>query len=214
MKPFDYTQIKDYKLYDVGVSISYWLRHIMYSPMRIYGQENIPADGGKLVIAANHTNETDPGVISILAGRKHKIHFMGKQELFDIPVVSYLMTHFNGFPIRRGKRDETALNYAMDIVRSGRPLGMFIEGTRSRDGGLGEPKPGVALIARETGADILPVSIYSEHRGKFFHPVTVRYGKVIPHAALDFDGSGTREEAERVAQQIMGVVRAQWELGF
>lgn len=214
MKQFDFSVLKDYKLYTFLVAISKWLRHIMYRPCKVYGLENLPKSGEKLIFASNHVNAKDPGVISILAGPRFKIHYMGKNELFQNPVAFWLLQHFNSFPINRGKHDVTSINYAVQVLQTGRSLGMFIEGSRTRDGKLQSPKPGTAMIARETGASILPISVYSEHKGDFFKPLTIRFGKVIPFAELQFDGSGEWQEVETVSDQIMDEIRKLWEMGY
>ena len=62
-----------------------------------------------------------------------RIRFMGKKELFENPVVKFFLSKLNGFPIVRGGADSEALNYAIRIVKEGYVLGMFPEGTRSKD---------------------------------------------------------------------------------
>lgn len=213
MQNFDFNHVKDYKLYTVLVALAPILKPFLYSKLQVFGKENIPKSDKGIILAANHINAKDPGVISVMAGPRHKIHFMGKQELFENKYAFFLLKHFNGFPIRRGEHDAVALQYAQDVVTSGRMLGMFIEGTRSRDGKLQKPKTGVARIARETNASILPVSVYSESGGAFLKPLTIRYGKVIAHADLCYEGDNDFEQLQAVSDQVMASIREMWEKG-
>jgi len=211
MPEYDYSTITDHKLYKVAGAFG-WLKNVLYKT-RVEGLENVPPPGKGMILAANHLNYRDPAILVMTVGNRHPFHFMGKQELFDNPLIFFFLSRFNGFPVKRGQHDDVALNYAKDIVRSGRTLGMFIEGSRAQDTELRPPKTGVARIAQDTHADILPVSIYSETKGKFFTPLTVRFGKVIPFEELCYDGSGTREELQAVANQIMDAIRIMWEQG-
>ena len=73
---------------------------------------------------------------------------MAKYEVFKNPIVGGILKSCNAFPIVRGKGDMTAVNYASDLIKQGKILCMFPEGTRSRDGYPKKAKSGVGLIAR------------------------------------------------------------------
>lgn len=214
MKPYDYTKVKSYPLYWVALRIGHILKYIVYD-FHVAGLENVPEKGtGGFILACNHINYRDPALLAIAVGKKkHAFHFMGKYELFQKPAIAWLLTRFNGFPIKRGERDTVALEYACEVVRSGNVLGIFPEGKRSADGTPTEPKKGIAVIARDTKANVLPAAIYSETKGAFFTKVTVRFGKMIPYEELHYSGSGDVEECKEVAEQIMAEIRALWEEG-
>lgn len=107
------------------------------------------AETGSLIIASNHRNSYDPGLIA--AARVRKIHYMAKLELFNLnKLASWMLRHLNAFPISRGTGDQRSLNYAIRLVEEGKVLGIFPEGTRSKDpdGKMLPPKAGIALIAK------------------------------------------------------------------
>jgi 1-acyl-sn-glycerol-3-phosphate acyltransferase len=122
----------------------------------VTGRENIPRDGG-LIVVANHISNTDPPILAAGIARRH-VHYMAKVELFH-GFMGWLPRSWAAFPVRRFEADLGAMLHAERLLRQGRVLGMFPEGTRSRTGRLGEPHPGTALIALRTGAPVLPCAI-------------------------------------------------------
>lgn len=120
------------------------------------GLEHAPT-GGPLVVVANHTHFIDPPVIG--ASLPRKVLLMAKQELFDVPVVGWMVSHYDAFPVRRGEADRQALRLAMRALELEQAVGMFPEGTRSKTGEMRPAFPGAALIALRSGAPVLPVGI-------------------------------------------------------
>ena len=156
---FDFSKVKEYKLYQAlrWVAVLFCLRY----KVTYIGRENIPQDGG-FIIACNHQSGVDPIILG--RGVKRTIHFMAKEELFENEALGIFIKHLNAFPVRRGQGDTTAVEFAEDIVRNGYVLGIFPEGTRSKDFKPARGKSGTALIAKVTGADVLPVSIDTSDR--------------------------------------------------
>lgn len=125
--------------------------------VRIEGGENIPASG-PVILAPNHRANVDPPYLSLITRRQ--MHFMGKEELFRVPVLSAIIRGVGTFPVKRGAADRAALRRAIDLLKEGRVVTIFPEGTRAEDGvTLQEAEKGFALIARQTGALIVPVAI-------------------------------------------------------
>jgi 1-acyl-sn-glycerol-3-phosphate acyltransferase len=122
----------------------------------VVGLEHVPGDG-PLVVVANHIHFIDPPVIG--ASLRRKVLLMAKQELFETPVVGWMVSHYDAFPVRRGEADRQALRWALAALELNQALGMFPEGTRSRTGEMREAFPGAALIALRSGAPVLPVGI-------------------------------------------------------
>ncbi len=157
----------------------------------IIGKENVPDKGGYIIIA-NHQNYLDPIYMSF--GLKRQIRFMGKAELFRTPVLKWIYYGIGGFPVERGKGDNAAIDKSLEIIKSGQILGMFPEGTRSKDGEPLRAKSGVALISNATNADILPCGLRYSRGIAFRSQVTISYGELIPYEDLKFtDERGPRE---------------------
>jgi 1-acyl-sn-glycerol-3-phosphate acyltransferase len=121
----------------------------------------VPQTGG-VIVASNHISFWDPPLVGTAAVRE--LHFLAKEELFRTPVLGPLIRSFNAIPIRRGMADVSGLNKAMDVLRAGRALIVFPEGTRARDGVLHDARPGVGMLAVATDARIVPVHILGSNQ--------------------------------------------------
>lgn len=128
------------------------------------GVGNIPPFG-PLLYVSNHLHNLDPGIEFYAFTRP--LNFMGKQELFETPVVRQISEASGGFPVDRGKFDREALRQAEERLAKGLTVGIYAEGTRSVTGALTEAKAGVGLIALKTGAPVLPVAITGSERLPF-----------------------------------------------
>lgn len=206
MKEFDFSRVKSYKFASVMKPLFKLLSKVLMK-VKFAGLENIPKDGG-FILASNHISAPDPVYMYITL--KKPIHYMNKQEHFTKPILSWLYTHFNSFPINRGHADKTSVEYAIRVIEHGDVLGIFPEGTRSTDFIPKQAKTGVALIARETKASVLPVSIYSEDKAKFFTKITVRIGKLIPYESFGFSEGGKSDELRNASTMIMDEIVKLW----
>ncbi len=155
----------------------------LWLSIEINGKEKVPQGGGYIIIC-NHQSNLDPVLMSF--GVKKQIRFMGKKELFEVPVLKWIFYGIGGFPVDRGSGDSAALDKSKDIINNGEILGMFPEGTRSKDGVPLRPKSGVAMIAGMTNSGIMPCGITYSKGLKFRSKVTINYGDFIPVEELGF----------------------------
>jgi 1-acyl-sn-glycerol-3-phosphate acyltransferase len=164
------------------VNVMTWVKLLILLAIKrdIHGLQHIPRKGA-LILAGNHLNVGDPSVLTGITPRR--IVWMTKQELFDIPVIGILYHLFGCIPVRRFEADLRALRQSQEALRRGLVLGMFPEGTRSGESGLGRGEPGAALIAMRTNTPVLPVAIWGTEGIKlprdFFRrtEVHIRYGE-------------------------------------
>lgn len=164
------------------------------------GLENIPNGGGYMLIS-NHRSNIDP---IILAGKvKEPICYMGKAELFKNPITAFIFRKVNAFPVERGKGDTSAIDTSVEIISNRKILGIFPEGTRSKDGVPLRPKSGAALIAKLSYADVLPCSIYYSNKGKFRSKIYVSYGKLILNEELGFNSTEQSPREIKFATKLM-----------
>lgn len=141
---------------------------------------------GPVIIAANHSSNLDVPVLgsSLMPRIGRRFQWLGKKELFDWPIVGWVARNGGVHAIDRSAADVDAFRLAARILEEGHVLFVFPEGTRSRDGALGEGRDGVAVLALRTGAPIVPVGVTGSYerwpRGqKLPHPggrVTARVG--------------------------------------
>ncbi len=210
MEGFDYSKVEEHKIYDILRPLGKLVNRTQYK-IKYVGTENIPAEGG-FILASNHMCALDPLFIAI-GMEKRQLHFMGKKELFENPMIKWFLSTVNGFPIVRGGADSEAMNYAIRIVKEGKILGIFPEGTRSKDHRPGKAKSGVAVIAKAAKSDILPVSIYSSDEMKKHTKLTIRFGEVIHFDELRLNDESTRTEIKDAASFVVDQITGLWEMG-
>lgn len=134
--------------------------------VRIEGAlDTIPRDG-PLILAANHMSNADPVVIGawLTPALGRRIHWLGKREMFEWPIVGWMARNGGVVPVDRGGADIEAFRIAQRVLEAGQVLMVFPEGTRSRDGVLQQPKDGLAMLALRTGAPIVPIGVSESDR--------------------------------------------------
>lgn len=151
--------------------------------LRVEGLEHVPREGGA-VIACNHTLGPDYIVLAYASPRE--LYYMAKAEAFEWhPILTKILLGGGVFPVRRGKNDVAALQNAVELARSGKLIGMFPEGTRSRTAALTRAKTGAARIALEAGVPVIPAAVIGAQKiGKDWRPwrrteVIVRFGSPL-----------------------------------
>ncbi|HEX8025038.1 MAG TPA: lysophospholipid acyltransferase family protein [Candidatus Limnocylindrales bacterium] len=175
---------------------------------------HLPA--GALIIAANHASSADPPLIGgfVNGWLDRPINWLGKRELLETPVIGWFMRQAAIHPVDRHAADVDAFRTAMRILESGNVLAVFPEGTRSRDGALQEVRDGVAVLALQSGAPVVPVGIADSDgfwpRGRLLprpgRPVTIRFGtpfRVQDDPAVAAAGSDKRARREAATRLIM-----------
>lgn len=210
MKPFHYDPNKESKAYKVIRPLIHGLIKITFKE-QVVGLENIPQDG-KFIVAANHVTAIDPVLVADRCPRT--LHFMAKISLFKNGFSNWLLTTMNAFPVDRSGVDMKAIRYAQALLDNGHALGIFPEGTRSKTLVPQRAKGGVALIAQQTGADILPVCIYFSEKPHFRSRLTIRYGEVIPFDTLGLvDAEHNAQALRAAAGKVMERITDLWKLG-
>lgn len=125
----------------------------------VEGIDDLPASG-PLIIAANHMSNADPpfigGWLAPALGRRPT--FLAKDVLFSGPL-GVLIRSLGAEPVKAGGSDIGAYRVAKGILDRGGVVAILPEGTRAHDGVMGQPKPGVSLLATRTGSLVLPVGI-------------------------------------------------------
>lgn len=176
------------------------LFYIIVYHIHVIGRENIPKEKGGYIIASNHVSNNDPPVVGVTF--KGKYTFMAKQELFEInPLFTWLIKSLGAFPVKRGAKDNSAINRALESLKEGRIFVIFPEGTRSKDGTLGHAKSGVTLIAAQAKVPVVPVFI-KYGRKKFRRNIYISIGSMIPAEKFDVDISD-RKMLKAVSATIM-----------
>ena len=149
----------------------------------LIGRENIPKKGS-FILVSNHGSLLDPPLLGHAVGRN--ISFMAKSELFRIPLLGFIIKACGAYPVKRGVADKTTIKIACEKLSNNNSIGIFIDGTRQKDGRVNKPKQGAALLAFKNQKLLLPVAIINSHRLvrlrfliPFFTKIVIKVGKPI-----------------------------------
>ena len=173
--------------------------------MRFQNRNCLPPSG-RVIICCNHISLKDPVFLALAQNRQ--VNFMAKAELFHNAFLAKLITSLGAFPVHRGEKDSKAISTAETLLQNDEVLGIFIEGTRSKDGNLLRPKSGAAMLAYQTGAPVLPMCISCKggRLPKLFQRVTVSCGQLMSVEQLGlFHGTGA--EFRNASRMIMDKIQ-------
>ena len=175
-------------------------------PNRVRGRENVPKEGAA-VLCINHMRNSDPVRIFLTCHRQ--VYFLAKSELFKNKFMAWVLHNVGVIPVQRGHGDVGAINLAAQHLKSGDLLGVFIEGTRSKDGSFGQPKAGAAMLAFRYHVPVIPCCITAKngHLPKCFETCCVTYGKPISPEELGLV-TGKSSELRAASHLIMENIAA------
>lgn len=169
---------------------------------KVIGKENFPTDGGVL-LCSNHISNLDPPTVGVAAPRQ--VHFMAKEELFSAPVIGKIIPHVHAFPVKRGMNDRQALRKGLSILKDGKVVGLFPEGTRSKTGELGKGLAGAGFFALRSKAHIVPCAIIGSY--KPFRRVKVVFGKPIDFDEYRKNKVSAEEASDIIMHEIGQLIR-------
>jgi 1-acyl-sn-glycerol-3-phosphate acyltransferase len=173
----------------------------LITPLRVYGRERVPRRGG-IVLALNHFSWLDPAAFGAVSPRT--IHYMAKVEAHSVPGLGQLIRAFGTFSVRRGESDREAVRLMREVVRDGKALGLFVEGTRQRSGVPGRVQPGAAMAALQEGVPVVPGAIHGSQTWRLggFQPVSVAWGEPMRFDGLPRSGKGYREASAEIEREL------------
>jgi 1-acyl-sn-glycerol-3-phosphate acyltransferase len=169
--------------------------------IEVIGKENIPSEGGVL-LCANHISNLDPLIVGITT--KRPVHFMAKDELFSVPVLGKIVSNVNAFPVKRGMSDREALRKGLAILKEGKVLGLFPEGTRSKTGEMGKGLAGAGFFALRSDAFVVPCAIIGPY--KAFNKLKVVFGKPIDMDSVKSDKLNAEQATDMIMEEIQKLI--------
>jgi 1-acyl-sn-glycerol-3-phosphate acyltransferase len=170
--------------------------------IEVFGLEHFPKDGGVL-LCTNHIHNFDPLVVGSTAPRP--VHFMAKEELFNVPVLGNIVRKCNAFPVKRGKGDRESLRAGLKVLKDGNVFGLFPEGTRSKTGEIGKGLSGAGFFALRAEADVVPCAIIGPY--KSLKKLKVVYGKPIAMEEMRAAKASTEQVTELIMSEIHKLIK-------
>jgi 1-acyl-sn-glycerol-3-phosphate acyltransferase len=171
---------------------------------------------GPVILAANHASFLDPPLVG--AGLRRDINYLARESLFDVPVVGWILRHWNTVPVDREGGGAKGLKAILDRLLAGGAIILFPEGTRSRDGRLQPARSGIGLTVIKSSAPVVPVRVFGTFEAFGRHlrlprpkRVAVKYGQPLNFDQLRAEArtcSKPRLKAiyQQVADEIMAAV--------
>lgn len=126
--------------------------------LEVRGLERVPEDG-PLIVTGNHESILDPFVMSAAISRP--IRYLGKAELWRVPLLPWWLASVEAIPVERGGSDVAAIASAIAALDAGEVVGLFPEGGVKREGPW---LRGAARMALATGSPLLPVRLLETRR--------------------------------------------------
>jgi 1-acyl-sn-glycerol-3-phosphate acyltransferase len=198
--------------YWFGRSIITPLARVVYRP-HIEGRSNVPKTG-PVIFASNHLSFIDSIAIPVASPRP--VHFLAKSSYFEKPLSRWFFTAIGAVPVQRGAGQAAldALDQQRVLLEGGSTVALYPEGTRSLDGRLYKGRTGVAFLALQTGAPVVPVGLIGTDdvmpvgakRPSLKHRITVKFGEPLD---LSHHGPANSGKARRLAtDDIMAAIHA------
>lgn len=169
------------------------------------GEQYFPKTGG-VIVAANHASYLDIPLLGCAIQRR--VVFLGRASLFPNRWLSRILQRLGWIPLKTHRLDRKAFGVALDHLKSGTPVVIFPEGTRTEDGHLRPGRPGVGYLVEESQCQVIPVYISGTFkvlpiRAKWpkLFPVSVSFGKSICFPKSD--GTNRKHEYENIGRSVM-----------
>ncbi|MBN1778321.1 MAG: 1-acyl-sn-glycerol-3-phosphate acyltransferase [Clostridiales bacterium] len=173
-----------------------------FMPVKFHHKERARMDA-PFILIANHISMIDPVIVGY-GCRRHQIRFLGKDDLTKNPILRFLFRSVHMISVRRYNTDMKALRACLKVLRDDNVLGVFPEGTRYKEGVMEDMEGGVAMIALQSGAPILPA--YIQDKPGWFKPTHCYFGEVFTVSDIKAKGIN-KDTAEEVMELIRGIYR-------
>ena len=168
---------------------------------RAYGRDRIPLQGG-CVLAINHLAWIDIPVVGAQSPRN--INYVAKFELSGVPGFGRYLEWHGIISIKRGESDRDAVRTMRAYAAAGRAVGLFVEGTRQKQGRPGIVQPGAAMVAIQEGVPVVPIAVYGTQFWKpgNFKPCSIAVGQPFHFEGLPKGGRGYKEGSAEIERRL------------
>jgi 1-acyl-sn-glycerol-3-phosphate acyltransferase len=179
----------------------------------VAGLEHLPKTGGYM-LASNHASHLDPPFVGIHL--PNQVSFFARKTLWHSRIASWWLDGVGTIPVDRdGGTDVKAIKRVLNALEQERVVILFPEGTRSVDGKLQKPRPGIGLLASYAKLPIVPARIFGSFEAfgksgklRLGTPISVTYGRPIQPSEYLNAADPKSERFGRIAERVMSAIAA------
>jgi 1-acyl-sn-glycerol-3-phosphate acyltransferase len=179
---------------------------VAFFRIRVFNRQCVPHTGGVLIVS-NHQSHLDPILVGLSCDRR--LNFVARQTLFGFAPFRWLINSLDAIPLDREGIGLGGLKESLRRLKSGEMLLIFPEGTRTRDGEVGQLKPGFLALARRANVPLLPVAIDGSydawpkrHQFPGLAVIHIRFAQPLsPEEMAQFDDESLLAEVDRRIRQ-------------
>jgi 1-acyl-sn-glycerol-3-phosphate acyltransferase len=176
----------------------------------VAGMQNLPAAGG-YIVAANHASHLDPPIVGLFLPKQ--VAFFARKTLWKPGIAAWWLSAVGTIPVDRdGGTSLDAVKRVLQALAGGKVVIVFPEGTRSLNGELQPPRPGIGLLACKARLPVVPARVFGSFeafgrggRLRLGTPVSVTYGPALTPEEFDHPEDG-KERYARTAERIMAAI--------
>ena len=174
----------------------------VFYKVKIIGLENIPQTGA-VVLACNHVSNFDPPLVGGFIGLRRDPIYIMKKEILSVPLLGPMLKSFGFIAIDRYKKggDMQPLKQALKVIKEGKALFIFPEGTRSKTGKPIKPKAGIGFLLWHCQAPVVPIKVFNTEKMPFTRELKVVVGK--PFMLEKHEGKPIKEQFQDFADEVM-----------
>src|ERR687888_1355589 len=194
--------------YWLGYHLSRLVGRLFFS-LRVVHRERM-LQSGPVILAMNHQSYLDPPLAGITCNRA--VYFLARRTLLDVPLLGWFLPKLNVIPVNQEGIDRSALKSLIHVLKAGNAALVFPEGSRTIDGSLQPPEPGLGLVIAKTLAPVVPMRIFGAHEalprgGGHLRlvPITIVIGEPILFSATDLHSPGKNLYA-RLSDRVMEAI--------
>lgn len=196
-------------IYNIFYNLAKLFARLIFSMKVVHPERMI--EEGPLILAVNHASYFDPPLAGICSRRA--VYYLARKNLLEWPFFGPLFPAMNVIPVERDGNDMSALRVVIRKIKEGNGVVLFPEGTRSRDGQLGEARSGIGFVIAKTGAAVLPMRIFGsfdafprDAKLPRLRPITVVIGDPIRFSESDLTPA-TRETYQHLSESVMQAIQ-------
>ncbi|MEM8671063.1 MAG: lysophospholipid acyltransferase family protein [Planctomycetota bacterium] len=188
----------------LAIQMFCWLTFAVWFRYRVRGREHVPKEGPALFLI-NHQSFLDPLLVPLWFRRP--VSFLARDSLFTVPIVGWVLRSTYVIPINRDSPGRSSVQASINVLKSGNLLGIFPEGTRTRDGEVGRFQSGFLMMLRRYPAPVIPVGISGAEKAMprgsiWIRPRSIRVAVGEPIDPSKFERSRDRDVEKELIEFV------------